>query len=1070
MWIFEIFLESFGAFTGVRITRLGQGLNVLIGPNEAGKSTVLEFIRSIFFGFGRKKGRANIYETPDLVPRKGSLSIVSANGSGLRFARTEKRGRREGVLSITDESGTTVDPASIPLFQGGMARNVYESLFAYDLEQLRTLDRENLRAKILGAALGSSRINPVEVLGRVESRMKALVKRSANEDRSLWTLQARIKEVDKTLRDLSDQPDRYTALKKELEETEKARKELGKRITGGEVSLEDVNKYLRYEEEWKSLQAIDIRAAELADASVFPADGVTRLEQMSERLRTAEQAKTELGKRLANLSKRLDVLMVDPKLLEYADDIRRLTRAATSLAKRPIEIANLEEKTRQSQSALNKEIAELGPGWTIDRVASTDTSMVAENELIRLLDSRRLKRGRQTDVGRKVEEQQARTQSLNGKISAHQETIEQLAPSCEGFLNPEQRGLLGEWKEHHSQLGHLKERISDRQDALGQLRAQREVLERNIRELSDNKGRAIGTLPGLLLLMLLIAPGAVGMLFNFQYAAAFSYGLHVACGGYMVLAVLLFVGWKLLRERKIGARIERELESLRGRAKGVEGDASELDSQIKRYRSQAEHLRSRMAQVGDYVLGYPQAGQREIMEAERRSSLAEEPVRKFRSVQDALESYRADLDAERRLEEDLESSRAKAQRDFDNVNTEWRVFLTAHSLDPGIEPETAQVLIRALRQIKNDSQRVAELEANLASLRREWEQFVSDALRLSVALERPLTEEASPVDQVEHWSRLEREAAEAVAERKSLSSEIDDCRIRQEVEERNAEEAGQQISALLEKAGVMDEEAFRNLALRHGQLRDVLEQRKALTKGLISGLRFSDEESMCRAMGEQDWEANGNTAARLQSELHRMRKEAEESANQSGGLTKEIEALEAQEESEKLLAVREQLLVRLNESAVEWVRMKMASVILKDTIQVYEREKQPAVLEKSSKIFGQMTGGAFKKVLMPFDEDGLKVERDDGTLTSENHLSRGTLEQLYLALRLAHLEVYHGSDGANPVVLDDILVNFDPGRARRTAEELVRFSEETGIQILFFTCHPHMADLFPEQAIRHSLI
>ncbi len=55
------------------------------------------------------------------------------------------------------------------------------------------------------------------------------------------------------------------------------------------------------------------------------------------------------------------------------------------------------------------------------------------------------------------------------------------------------------------------------------------------------------------------------------------------------------------------------------------------------------------------------------------------------------------------------------------------------------------------------------------------------------------------------------------------------------------------------------------------------------------------------------------------------------------------------------------------------------------------------------------------------------------------------------------------------MMMDDVLVNFDHARARRTADALVKFAEETGLQILFFTCHPHTADLFPDSVTRFQL-
>jgi uncharacterized protein YhaN len=51
MFIERIDAERFGALTNATIERLGPGVQVLYGTNETGKTTLLEFIRAVFFGF-----------------------------------------------------------------------------------------------------------------------------------------------------------------------------------------------------------------------------------------------------------------------------------------------------------------------------------------------------------------------------------------------------------------------------------------------------------------------------------------------------------------------------------------------------------------------------------------------------------------------------------------------------------------------------------------------------------------------------------------------------------------------------------------------------------------------------------------------------------------------------------------------------------------------------------------------------------------------------------------------------------------------------------------------------------
>ena len=74
-------------------------------------------------------------------------------------------------------------------------------------------------------------------------------------------------------------------------------------------------------------------------------------------------------------------------------------------------------------------------------------------------------------------------------------------------------------------------------------------------------------------------------------------------------------------------------------------------------------------------------------------------------------------------------------------------------------------------------------------------------------------------------------------------------------------------------------------------------------------------------------------------------------------------------------------------------------------------------------------------------------------------LSRGTREQLFLALRLALVASYARRGVVLPLVLDDVLVNFDVGRAKAAALVLRDFARQ-GYQVLIFTCHEHISKLF----------
>ena len=93
-----------------------------------------------------------------------------------------------------------------------------------------------------------------------------------------------------------------------------------------------------------------------------------------------------------------------------------------------------------------------------------------------------------------------------------------------------------------------------------------------------------------------------------------------------------------------------------------------------------------------------------------------------------------------------------------------------------------------------------------------------------------------------------------------------------------------------------------------------------------------------------------------------------------------------------------------------------------------------------------MTAGRFTRVERPRDDDDgpLLVHRVDDEILEPHQLSTGTREQLYLAVRLAYVLHYCGRTEALPIVMDDVLANFDDDRAAHPPRTRRRFQARSG--------------------------
>ncbi|MGP1678128.1 MAG: AAA family ATPase [Burkholderiales bacterium] len=188
-------------------------------------------------------------------------------------------------------------------------------------------------------------------------------------------------------------------------------------------------------------------------------------------------------------------------------------------------------------------------------------------------------------------------------------------------------------------------------------------------------------------------------------------------------------------------------------------------------------------------------------------------------------------------------------------------------------------------------------------------------------------------------------------------------------------------------------------------------------------------------------------------------------------------ALESVDTSDRAAAAREAMesaAARLRASIRPWARLKLAHALLKESLNRFRERAQAPMVAAASTYFSLMTAGRYQRLVADEADDKpvLRAERADGVRIGVEAMSDGTADQLYLALRLAALDLRRASHPHMPLVLDDVLITSDDERAANILRALARFAE--GGQVMIFTHHRHLIDVaraaLGEQAlVVHSL-
>ena len=111
-----------------------------------------------------------------------------------------------------------------------------------------------------------------------------------------------------------------------------------------------------------------------------------------------------------------------------------------------------------------------------------------------------------------------------------------------------------------------------------------------------------------------------------------------------------------------------------------------------------------------------------------------------------------------------------------------------------------------------------------------------------------------------------------------------------------------------------------------------------------------------------------------------------------------------------------------------------------------QRRYAPALSQRTEEIFRALTGGRYESLKLDRNLTAAVGRKEDMLPHTEAYLSRGTIDQLYLALRLALCE----PNTDCPIILDDALVHFDDERLGYALDYLRALAQER--QILLFTC------------------
>ena len=479
MYLSGFHIDGFGIYHDQGVQDLPPGLVLFVGDNESGKTTLMEFLRTLLFGFPRRAPKRNDYEPLRGGNHGGRLQVVMHDG---RHYTIERAGRHPATL--TQAGGTTMQAEPALHLLGGLDRDTFKHVFAVGLEELQglgVLSQEGVRGRLLAAGTGLGSASVPEVMKSLDKELANLLAQRGQRQR-INLLIKQLKEIEPRIRELQGQAAAYA-------EGQRQREQLEARVDGNRQEAErrrrELGRVERLEQArvpWANRNRAREQAVEVEFAQNFPVNGLERLEGLHKELDANRQSRKQREGEVAGLQEQLGRLTPDEAVLAGRDAIEALAGERAHLAAALDDYPAAKSDLDQAQTEFLRKLRELGPAWDEPRLAEVDTSVQVRQRVAEF--------GRQMGAAeRRCETARAQERALAEAATEAQKQAEAAAQHLQDLPAPR----LTDHQE-----------LARQQEAVRRLRAwlqQREVLAEKLRGrvgARDEAGARVAALQGQL--------------------------------------------------------------------------------------------------------------------------------------------------------------------------------------------------------------------------------------------------------------------------------------------------------------------------------------------------------------------------------------------------------------------------------------------------------------------------------------------------------------------------------------------------------------------------------------------
>lgn len=1093
-------IDGFGVWTGMTVDGLPDTMSVFYGPNEAGKTTLMQFLRTMFYGFTPE--RRQRYLPPVYSGKPGGAIRVTGPGGGYEISRHAQldQGGVTGQLSVTGSDGLSQGQHRLSMLMGSIDETIFTNVFAIglrELQELSTLDDTSAADELYKLSSGLDRVSLVDVTRQLRAARSQVV--------GLTPEAGQVQQLMLKREKLRDEIDSLTARGRRWAELAALRTtqqgeldELKQRIEQWELESRSFEVALQVRPNWQQRSALNDQISALAARTDVPESAATKLKSINEEISQRQSKLAEIKQQRRSLRERSRSLPLRASLLKLTSKIEAAAEQAPWIGQIQKHIQRIESQLSQTGDQLREDAKRLG-------ITEEDCeALLADRRMARMPDLSPQAITQLSEPARDVRMYLSRMQQAKQQSEVDQKEAERLSKEIAAALATRGHDNLHECMTSTGDLiGLLRKRLQI-QEQLDKQNARRHQLEEEAVELAADEalpversfmmglifvGGAFFALWGLAKVMPI-------QLFNVRQDPN-SGLLFLMLGAFMLF--FWFTWGNMLDRTTVGELddCEDQLEALKKEIRKTELERDEFDRRLPPHTGSLEvRLRDAEAELETLETLLPlqhnhQAASERYKAGRRRASEAADGLRHARaqwektlqhlgitqslspkSIRIMAEGYDSLLQTRKRmqsLEDELDQRRLELGAITQRVDGLLRQATATKKAADEIQrtsasttgPTSTPASTAAPTRDKSSREPRPKDQVNLAaaSAANPQTQTRADAEAAALALEQinRLTAMISEQEQyIQQRKGLKEEDAALAKHSSSLSKAIDRLH--------------RAHSALLAEIGCETEEQLNDLLNRkaqHAKLTAQLGEFNDRIRAVIGGaVPYDAIAKHLDGPGADDLEKRWDA---VQQRTAQAEKRVEQLHGRQGEIGQEMKSLAADTrlpDAKLELACLENQIRACTE---HWQTLASTTHMLDKVCEVYETERQPETLREASAFLNQLTEGKYVRVWTPLGKNQLRIDNAAGQALPLEVLSRGTRETVFIALRLSLAAAYARRGVMLPLVLDDVFVNFDRARTLAAARVLRDFAA-LGHQVIMFTCHEHIMRIFHEIGVQVRLL